>query len=163
MAKKDLQGKKTATTIAKAATEKSAARVTMLDVTGLVGYTDFVVICQAQSDRQCRAIADHVIATMRAAGQRPFVTEGYDAGQWILVDFSDVIVHIFLPDVRDFYDLDGLWVDAPKVTGWEESPAAMPSAKKPVAKKPIEKKPAPKRPAAKKPRAKPLTKKGADD
>lgn len=153
MAKKDLQGKKTATTIAKAATEKSAARVTVLDVTGLVGYTDFVVICQAQSDRQCRAIADHVIATMKAAGQRPFVTEGYDAGQWVLVDFSDVIVHIFLPDVRDFYDLDGLWVDAPKVAGWEEAPEERPAARKP----------APGKPATKKPRARPLTKKGPAD
>lgn len=138
MAKKDLQGKKTATTAAKAVTEKSAARVSVLDVTGLVGYTDFVVICQAQSDRQCRAIADHVIATMKAAGQRPFVTEGYDAGRWILVDFSDVIVHIFLTEVRDFYDLDGLWVDAPRVTGWEETHAekpAKPAPRKPRAKK----------------------------
>lgn len=135
MAKKAaLQGKKTATTIAKAATEKSAARVTVLDVSGLVGYTDFVVICQAQSDRQCKAIADHVIGTMKAIGQRPFVTEGYDAGQWILVDYSDVIVHVFLPDVRDFYDLDGLWIDAPKVTGWDETPAEKPAAKKPRAK-----------------------------
>jgi ribosome-associated protein len=137
MAKKPaLQGKKTATTRAKAATEKGAARVTVLDVTGLVGYTDFVVICQAQSDRQARGIADHVVATMKAAGQRPFVSEGYEAGQWILVDFSDVITHIFLPDVRDFYDLDGLWVDAPRVTGWEDAPAppAAP-AKKPRARK----------------------------
>ena len=109
---------------------------------GIVGYTDFVVICQVPSDRQGRAVADHILKTMAAAGQRPFVTEGYDTAQWILLDYSDVIAHIFLPDVRDFYDLDGLWIDAPKVTGWEDAPAAGP-AEKPAVKKPRAKKSAP--------------------
>lgn len=109
----------------------------VLDVRGLVGYTDYVVICQAQSDRQAKAIADHVLKTMTAAGQKPFVTEGYDNASWILLDYSDVIAHIFLPEVRDFYDLDGLWVDAPKVT-WEEVEAEVKpkaAAKKTAAKK----------------------------
>ena len=114
----------------------------VLDVRGLVGYTDFVVICQAQSDRQAKAIADHVLKTMAAAGQKPFVTEGYGNASWILLDYSDVIAHIFLPDVRDFYDLDGLWVDAPKVA-WEEDhakPKPKAAKKKTAAKKTTAKK-----------------------
>ena len=133
MAKKAAPGKKTATTIARAATDSQAERVSVLDVRGLVGYTDYVVICQAQSDRQARAVADHVLDTLAGGGEKPFVTEGYDTAQWILLDYSDVIAHIFLPDVRDFYDLDGLWIDAPKVTGWEAG--AAPAPKKPRTKK----------------------------
>ncbi|MBI5525977.1 MAG: ribosome silencing factor [Deltaproteobacteria bacterium] len=113
------QAKRTAQRIAKAVSDKGAERVSVLDVRGVVGYTDYVVVCSVQSDRAARAVADHVLETMAAAGHRAFVTEGYDTASWILLDFSDVITHVFLPEARDFYDLDGLWIDAPKVTGWE--------------------------------------------
>jgi ribosome-associated protein len=113
------QAKKTAQRIAKAVSDKGAGRVSVLDVRGVVSYTDYVVICSVQSDRAARAVADHVLETMAAAGERPFVTEGYNTASWILLDFSDVIAHIFQPEARDFYDLDGLWIDAPRVTEWE--------------------------------------------
>lgn len=107
-------------TIAKAVSEKGADRVLLLDVRSVVSYTDFVVICSAQSDRQTRAVADHVIERLAEAGRKPFVTEGYDTGSWVLLDYSDVIAHVFQPEARDFYDLDGLWIDAPRITDWEK-------------------------------------------
>jgi ribosome-associated protein len=124
--------KKTATAIAKTALEKSAGNVKVLDVRALVGYTDYVVICEAASDRQAKAIADHIETTLKAGGERPFIVEGYDAGSWILLDYSDVIAHIFQPDVREFYDLDGLWADAKQVTGWDK-PEPAPEPAKPAA------------------------------
>lgn len=133
--------KKTATAIAKTALEKSAERVKVLDVRALVGYTDYVVICEAASDRQAKAIADHIETTLKAGGERPFIVEGYDAGSWILLDYSDVIAHIFQPDVREFYDLDGLWSDAKEITGWDKpEPAPEPeAAPKPEKKSPAKK------------------------
>jgi ribosome-associated protein len=114
-----LTARRTAKKIAKAVLDKNAAAVKILDVTGLVSYTDYMVICQAQSDRQARAIADHIELTMKSEGMKPFITEGYEHGSWVLLDYSDVILHIFLPDVREFYDLDGLWTDAREVSADE--------------------------------------------
>jgi ribosome-associated protein len=142
--------------IAKAASEKNAGDIRILDVRGLVGYADYMVLCEASSDRQTRAIAGHVEDTLKAAGIRPYSSEGAESGSWLILDYSDVILHIQLPETRGFYDLDGLWHDALPVPADEPEgteppkPAARRKAAKPKAKKPVRLiKPAKKAPARK--------------
>jgi ribosome-associated protein len=94
------------------AAEKKARRPRLLDVGDLTTYTSYLLIVTATSDRHARALADHMMEQMRLNQTKPFGVEGYDTGQWILLDFSDVIVHIFQENSRDYYDLDGLWIDA---------------------------------------------------
>jgi ribosome-associated protein len=87
----------------------------LLDVSELTSYTNFLLILTATSDRHARALADHLIEEMRGRKVRPLGVEGHAVGQWILVDFGDVIAHIFQETVREYYDLDGLWIDAASV------------------------------------------------
>lgn len=84
----------------------------MLGVSELTSYTNFLLIVTATSDRHARALADHLIEQTKLKSVKPLGVEGYDSGQWILLDFGDVIVHIFQENTRDYYDLDGLWIDA---------------------------------------------------
>ena len=84
----------------------------MLDVGSLTSYTDFLLIVTATSDRHTRALADYFIEGAKEQKVRVLGMEGYETGQWILLDFGDVIVHIFQEATREYYDLDGLWIDA---------------------------------------------------
>ena len=96
--------------------EKKALDVEILDMDGLVDYTDIFVICSARNRRQVRAIAEAVRATVKAdLGRYANGVEGLDAARWVLVDFGEVVVHIFDEPLRGFYDLDGLWADAPRL------------------------------------------------
>lgn len=94
------------------AAEKKARRPRLLVVGELTTYTNYLLIVTATSDRHARALADHLAEQMKLKSIKPLGVEGYDTGQWILLDFSDVIVHIFQETSRDYYDLDGLWIDA---------------------------------------------------
>jgi ribosome-associated protein len=105
----------TALAIANAALDKKAEDVTVLDVRGLASYADYFVLMTADSDRQASAIADHVEATMKAKGHTKVGAEGYETGRWILVDYGDVLAHVMSRDTRQFYDLEGLWADAPRL------------------------------------------------
>ena len=107
-------GRPTALAIAKAALDKKAEDVTVLDVRGLTGYADYFVVMTADSDRQASAIADHVEQTMKAAGVSKVGVEGYETGRWILIDYGDVVAHVMNKESRGFYDLEGLWADAPR-------------------------------------------------
>ena len=107
-------GRPTAVAIAKAGLDKKAEDVTVLDVRGLTGYADYFVLMTADSDRQASAIADHVEDTMKKAGVSKVSAEGYEAGRWILVDYGDVVAHVMNRESRGFYDLEGLWADAPR-------------------------------------------------
>ena len=78
-------------------------------------YTDYILILTATSDRHARALADHLQRSMRDHKVRPLGVEGEDTGQWILLDFGDVIVHVLQEQARDYYDLDGLWIDAKRL------------------------------------------------
>ena len=78
----------------------------------MTSYTNYLLIVTATSDRHARALADHMIEQLKLKKIKPLGVEGRDSGQWILLDYSDVIVHIFQETSRDYYDLDGLWVDA---------------------------------------------------
>jgi len=94
--------------------EKKATSLTLMDLRELANpLSNWFVICSGSSDRQTQAIADSVIDEVRkACKEKPLHTEGMREGEWILLDYFDVIVHVFLPPVRKFYDLEGLWADA---------------------------------------------------
>lgn len=101
--------------IARIAIEAKAMNVEALRVLELVEYTDWFVICSARSDRHGRAIYDLIRDELREEGTRPLSAEGVEAGQWILVDYGSVVVHIFYEPVREFYALERLWADAPRL------------------------------------------------
>ncbi|MEW5702623.1 MAG: ribosome silencing factor [Candidatus Zixiibacteriota bacterium] len=100
-------------TAGKLAREKKAFSVRILDLRKRSSVTDYFVICSVDAEVQARAVADHITDRLREQQIRPWQTEGYRGTGWILVDFIDVVVHIFLPRTRDFYALEKLWGDAP--------------------------------------------------
>jgi ribosome-associated protein len=104
----------TAMAIAKAALDKKGEDVMVLDVRGLTSYADYFVVVTADSDRQASAIADHLEQTMKEQGVSKVGVEGYETGRWILVDYGDVVAHVMNRESRGFYDLEGLWADAPR-------------------------------------------------
>ncbi len=95
------------------ALDRKGEDVTVLDLRSLSSETDFFVIATGSSDRHVRAIAEHVLDSARADGDRPEHVEGLDQGRWVLIDYVDYVVHVFHPAVRDFYRLEVLWGDAP--------------------------------------------------
>ncbi len=97
-----------------AALDRNARKPVVLDLRGLSDATDYFLIASGDSDVHTRAIAENVLEKMKAAGFRPVGVEGQGQGRWILMDFVNVIVHIFLPRVREFYQLETLWGDAPQ-------------------------------------------------
>ena len=98
-----------------AALDKKALDVAVLDLTDLGSITDYFIVCHGLSSRQVQAIADRVEEKLREIKLRPGHVEGYDAGEWILMDYVDFVVHIFTEEKREFYDLERLWSDARKV------------------------------------------------
>jgi ribosome-associated protein len=100
--------------LARFALEKKAHDVLELDMRGLVGYTDFFLICSGNTDRQVKAIHDAILAGAKHAhALLPRRVEGVSRAQWVLMDFLDVVVHIFTPATREFYRLEQLWGEAP--------------------------------------------------
>ena len=85
-----------------------------LDVSGLTDVMDWLVIASGTSNRHVKSLADNVCMEAKKQGVRPIGVEGEGAGDWVLVDFGDVVVHVMLPATRDFYDLERLWVDPDK-------------------------------------------------
>lgn len=108
--------------------DRKAEDVRVLDVQGLSSYADFLVLMTATSDRQVSAVADAVDAALKKAGVRTLGVEGVGAGNWILIDTGDVVVHVFHHDARGFYDLDSLWSDAKRVTVKMPPPAVVPAS-----------------------------------
>ncbi|WP_083800232.1 ribosome silencing factor [Desulfobacca acetoxidans] len=94
--------------------EKKAIDVVVLDVRPMSSFADFFIICSGASHRQVQALAEHVEAVMRQHGLRPLGVEGSQEARWILLDCNDVIIHIFYQPWREFYDLEGLWLEAPR-------------------------------------------------
>jgi ribosome-associated protein len=101
--------------IAQAALDKKAVSVEIIDVTGKVDYADYVVVMSATSDRHANAIARGVDADLSRKGHAPLSVEGLPQGAWVLMDFGDVVVHIFHEETRGYYDLESLWYDAARV------------------------------------------------
>ena len=102
-----------ATLVHEAALAKKARDVVDIDLGGRSAITDFFVICEGDTDRQTRAIADSIRDEAAKHGIKPFQTSGESDGAWILLDFVDVIAHVFLPGERAFYDLEALWTAPP--------------------------------------------------
>jgi ribosome-associated protein len=101
--------------IAEAAIDLGAEEIVALDVRKLTSFADTFLILTASSNRRARAIADSIGEAMVKRDENPRGVEGHDEGRWILIDLDDVIVHIFLDDVRREYDLERLWSDAPVI------------------------------------------------
>jgi ribosome-associated protein len=98
-----------------AALDRKAEDMVVLDLTKASAFTDFFVICTATNRRQSQAIADAVKEALAKKGARPALVEGYEKGDWILIDYFDFIVHVFMPSAREFYSLERLWGDAERV------------------------------------------------
>jgi ribosome-associated protein len=95
--------------IADAAEEKKARGVVRIDIRQRTSIADYFVICEGDTDRQVKAITDSILETCRQQGVRPLRTAGYEEGSWVVLDYASVIVHIFLPGERAYYDLETLW------------------------------------------------------
>ena len=98
-----------------AAVERNAREPVLLDLRGLSDATDWFLIATGDSDTHARAIADNVMERLREAGLKPAGVEGKAGATWILLDYITLVVHVFLPRVREFYQLEGLWGDAPSL------------------------------------------------
>jgi len=109
---------------------KKGYNVKILDLRKLTTITDYFIICTGDSDTQVKAIADEVDKQMREEGVRSWHTEGYRSLNWVLIDFVDIVVHVFKKESREFYNLEKLWGDAPVII------AEDPLLKVPVKRKP---------------------------
>ena len=98
-----------------AALERNARDTVVLDLRGISDVTDFFLILSGDSDTHTRAISENILDRLRESGFRPVGVEGSAGGRWILMDFVGLVVHVFLPAVREFYQLERLWGDAPFV------------------------------------------------
>lgn len=111
----DDRSRELAIAIATAGLEKKAIGVEVLDVSGRVDYADFLVIMTGTSDRHVHAIATGIEEALRKSKQRPLSVEGLQLANWVLIDFDDVVVHVFQEETRRVYDIEGLWMDAGRV------------------------------------------------
>ena len=110
-----------------AAAEKKAEDPIALDLRKVAAFTDGFVICTGAQRRQTQAIADAIVERLQAAGEKASHIEGYDRGEWILLDLSDVIVHVFTPETRSFYGLERLWGDTPRIAPTDGARAQAPA------------------------------------
>ena len=105
-----------ARSIVEALEDKKGEDILLLDLKDIAPVGDYFVICSAPSERQVQAIARHVQSELRQAGNTQLGMEGLEEGNWVLADFADVIFHIFLDSARFYYDLEGFWADADRVS-----------------------------------------------
>jgi ribosome-associated protein len=107
--------RKIALECARAALDKKAENLKLLDLSELSSFTEYFVICSGTSDRQVQAIADAVADAMKKEGIQCLSQDGYGEGRWVVMDFGMVVAHVFLDALRDYYDLENLWAEAPRV------------------------------------------------
>lgn len=108
-----METKEIAKKIAAAANDKKAKDILLLNMEGLSPVTDFYVVCSASNSTLVKAIADNIEDKLAEAGVHPTHKEGYADARWVLLDYGDVVAHVFLEEERDFYNLEQLWADAP--------------------------------------------------
>ncbi len=85
----------------------------VLDMRGVASFTDYFLICSGESDTQIRAIVDAIIGEMKKKKVKVWHVEGYEDAKWVLLDYGDIVIHIFHPEIRQFYQIEKLWADAP--------------------------------------------------
>jgi ribosome-associated protein len=112
-AKGSLEGSALVDRIAAVASDRKAIDIRVLDVRGIVGYTDFFLICSGNTERQTKAIHDAIHEELKREGVVPRRVEGQREARWVLMDYVDCVVHIFTPEAREFYRLEQLWGEAP--------------------------------------------------
>lgn len=110
-----LDSREKAILLSRFALEKKAYDLVLMEVRQVTSIADYFIVCSGRSDRQVQSIAQGIEEKLAEVDVLPLSIEGYTRGQWVLMDFSDVIVHIFYQPLRQFYDLEGLWADAPRV------------------------------------------------
>lgn len=113
-----MSSRKKAVLCAREASDFKALDLVVLDVSRFSSFADYFIICSGKSSRQVQGISDNVEANLKAKGLRPLGVEGKNEGHWVLMDYGDVIIHLFYEPVRFFYDLESLWADAPHLQ-WE--------------------------------------------
>lgn len=123
----DLAPDQKAQRIAQAAVDRRAEDVLIMDMRGLMTICDFFVVCSGRSRLHVEAIAEEVEEQLRQEGLRPWHLEGIPDATWVIADYGDVVVHIFQPQARAFYNLEGLWGDARRLEVPEPAAAAPPS------------------------------------
>ncbi len=96
--------------------DRKAIQVVIMDMRDLTSVADAFIICSGRSNRQVTAIADFVQRDLKKKGKKPINVEGKKEGHWVLMDYGDVIIHIFYDSLRHFYDLEGLWIDAKRLS-----------------------------------------------
>jgi len=101
--------------LAEAAVERKAQDLLALDVHQLTSFADAFLIATGTSDRHVRSVADAILEAGKALGKPALGVEGYDKGRWVLIDLNEVVVHVFQAEVREYYDLERLWGDAPDI------------------------------------------------
>jgi ribosome-associated protein len=99
-----------------AASEKKAENIVVLDLQDLTSIADAFIICSGRSNRQVNAIADVIVARLKKSKIKPLSVEGTREGHWVLLDYGHVVIHVFYEPVRQFFDLEGLWADAKRIT-----------------------------------------------
>jgi ribosome-associated protein len=109
-----LSSEELATAVAHLAGDRKAVDIVQLDLRGIIGYTDYFVICSGRSERQTKGIHDAIHEGMKSRyGLLPQRVEGVSGARWILMDYLDVVVHVFTPETREYYQLERLWGEAP--------------------------------------------------
>ncbi len=104
----------------KAALEKKVIGPVVLDVQGLTSIADYFIICSGLSNRQVRAVAESIQVDLKKNGIKPLSVEGQKEGHWVVMDYGHVIIHIFYEPVRTLYNLESLWIDAKRITDYNE-------------------------------------------
>jgi len=94
------------------AEEKKANDILMLELQGLTDIADYFVLANGTSERHVKTLSEHIETSMKGDGIKPFSVEGYNDGRWVIIDYRDVIVHLFLEPLRELYDLESLWIEA---------------------------------------------------
>lgn len=121
MAKKELSTRQKILLAVNAALEKKAKNIVILNIKNVTSFADYTVICSGTSDRQVQSIAASIEESMKKAGALPLGIEGEKGGRWVLMDYADMVVHVFYEPVREFYDIERLWSDAPKMEVADDS------------------------------------------
>jgi len=112
---KDIDAREKALLCVQYALDKKAYDVVVMDVGQLTSLADYFVVCTGRSDTQVQAIAQSIEESLKRSGIRAISVEGITRGQWVILDYADVVVHVFFEPVREFYDLDRLWARAPRL------------------------------------------------
>ncbi len=114
--KNKFSSQKLAQKAAEYAWQKKAEEIVMIDLRGISPVADFFIICTAASDLHAKAVADGIKVSLKEEGEKPLHVEGMNHPHWVLLDYVNVVVHIFLEEKRSFYNLEGLWGDAPRIS-----------------------------------------------